>query len=72
MLAILAAALLTNPRSVVKLSEIEELSVALPSGDAAENMDRVIFHDWFGMFVYDIEVKQFVGAVDLAQIGCGV
>lgn len=203
-LAILAAALLTNPRSVVKLSEIEELSMALPSGDAAENMDRVIltmdgvetefpaayqdifmehlmdmkvskepaddslsnlqdvavelhfmnggcfyfgedmtvvwceeesvsrlyrvhdpeglqefleqqtgsvedsgnlsyeevsltpptlsqgmvigsdgvqldyadenrviFHDWFGMFVYDIEVKQFVGAVDLEQIGCG-
>lgn len=33
--------------------------------------DRIIFHDWFGMFVYDMEVKQFVGAVDLAQIGCG-
>lgn len=126
-LAVLAAALLTDPKSTSQLEKVEDLSMGLAAeeevaqvagqqtseiGNAADSAasqaqrvdstkipygeveleppvlelgmvmgsdgvqldyadeDRIIFHDWFGMFVYDMEVKQFVGAVNLAQIGC--
>ena len=32
--------------------------------------DRVIFHGYFGLFVYDIEKQALIGAVDLDPIGC--
>ena len=32
----------------------------------------VIFHGYFGLFVYDREENGFTGAVDLASIGCGM
>lgn len=115
-LVVLAAALLTDPKSAVKLSGISELSAALPEeqeeaegrvvfrtadgqitdfpaaydevevtppalslgmtlGSDGVQLDYadeslLIFHDWFGLFVYDLKVKQFVGAVDLSAIGC--
>lgn len=30
----------------------------------------IIFHDYFGLFVYDVEQQGMIGAVDLAAIGC--
>ena len=35
---------------------------------ADENM--FIFHDYFGLFVYDINQGELVSAVDLEPIGC--
>lgn len=32
--------------------------------------DRLIFHDYFGLFVYNIRENRLEGAVDLAAIGC--
>ena len=31
---------------------------------------HVIFHDYFGLFVYDIEAQSMTGALDLTAIGC--
>lgn len=32
--------------------------------------DRIIFHDYCGMFVYDRQAEEIVTAFDLAEIGC--
>lgn len=31
---------------------------------------HIIFHDYFGLFVYSLDNKDIIGAVDLAAIGC--
>lgn len=36
------------------------------------NDDFVIFHGYFGLFVYSIPVGKIIGAVDLASIGCNM
>lgn len=51
------------------------LSLGMTLGSDGVQLDYadeslLIFHDWFGLFVYDLKVKQFVGAVDLSAIGC--
>lgn len=40
-----------------------------PSLDYAGN-GIVIFHGYFGLFVYSMDAKRMVGAIDLAAIGC--
>ncbi|MDD6291150.1 MAG: M56 family metallopeptidase [Lachnospiraceae bacterium] len=46
----------------------------LPGADSASldfiNGSRVIFHDYYGLFVYDFEKQQMIASLDLATIGC--
>lgn len=45
------------------------LGADAPVLDYAEN-DIIIFHGYFGLFVYSIDTKSMIGAVDLKSIGC--
>ena len=62
--------------------EMEEVEVTIPMIDLGANLgadgaildyaddDIVIFHGYFGLFVYDLSLQIFVRAVDLEAIGC--
>lgn len=62
-----------NMEIVVPISP--ELSAGLQIGADMTELDYasdeiVIFHDYFGLFVYDIELKKIVRSLDLESIGC--
>lgn len=76
-LALLAAA--HNPQSIadtslepvpVQLSEEQSIGVDMVQLDYASN-DIVIFHDYFGLFVYDLNGQKIIRNLDLKSIGCG-
>lgn len=46
------------------------LDYAGPSGLDSTNSDVIIFHDYFGLIVYDITDREIVRSLDLAAIGC--
>lgn len=62
--------------------DMEEIEVTIPNIDLAGNLGAdgaildyadgniVIFHGYFGLFVYDLNLQTFVRAVDLEAIGC--
>lgn len=62
--------------------DMEEVEVTIPRIDLAGNLGAdgaildyadgniVIFHGYFGLFVYDLNLQTFVRAVDLEAIGC--
>ena len=68
-----------EPTSKVTMEEIE---VIIPTIDLRMNLGAdgamldyadgniVIFHGYFGLFVYDLNIQEFVRAVDLEAIGC--
>ena len=68
-----------EPTSEVAMEEIE---VIIPTIDLSMNLGAdgamldyadgniVIFHGYFGLFVYDLNIQKFVRAVDLEAIGC--
>ena len=62
--------------------EMEEVEVTIPTIDLGANLgadgaildyadgEMVVFHGYFGLFVYDLNIQKFVRAVDLEAIGC--
>lgn len=62
--------------------DMEEIDVTIPTIDLDMNLGAdgpmldyadgniIIFHDYFGLFVYDLNIQKFVRAVDLEAIGC--
>lgn len=70
-----------NDNQVDKNDEIE-ITVTAPTIDLSANLgadgvmldyadnDIVIFHGYFGLFVYRLTDQQIIGAVDLEPIGC--
>ena len=62
--------------------DMEEIDVTIPTIDLDMNLgadgaildyadgNTVIFHGYFGLFVYDLNIQNFVRAVDLEAIGC--
>lgn len=52
-----------------KLSPGQSIGVDMVQLDYASE-DIVIFHDYFGLFVYDLNSKQIVRSLDLNPIGC--
>lgn len=62
--------------------EMEEVEVTIPTIDLGANIgadgaildyadgEMVVFHGYFGLFVYDLNIQKFVRAVDLEAIGC--
>lgn len=52
-----------------KLSRTQITGVDMTEIDYASD-DMVIFHDYFGLFVYDIPMQQISRSVDLKPIGC--
>lgn len=62
--------------------EMEEVEVTIPTIDLGANLgadgvildyadgEIAIFHGYFGLFVYDLNIQKFVRAVDLEAIGC--
>lgn len=53
----------------VKWTPDQTLGVDFPILDYASE-DRVIFHGYFGLFVYDFSAQQMIRSVDLVPIGC--
>lgn len=53
----------------VKWTSDQTLGADFPILDYASE-DRVIFHGYFGLFVYDISTQQMFRSVDLVPIGC--
>ena len=58
-----------------EISEETHLGVDGPHLDYAGGMgtdegSRIIFHDYFGLVVYDLNKKEIVRSMDLAYIGC--
>ncbi|MBS5934216.1 MAG: hypothetical protein KIC94_15260 [Clostridiales bacterium] len=63
-------------------SDMEEIVVSIPTIDLEGNLGAdgamldyadgniIVFHDYFGLFVYDLNIQKFVRAVDLEAIGC--
>jgi beta-lactamase regulating signal transducer with metallopeptidase domain len=51
------------------LSPAQELGVDMTELDYASD-NIIIFHDYFGLFVYDLEQKRIVSSLDLEPIGC--
>lgn len=72
------------PSQVDEFSEQEmnEVEVTIPTINLDGNLgadgaildyadgNNIIFHDYFGLFVYDLNIQEFVRAVDLEAIGC--
>ena len=52
-----------------KLSPGQSIGVDMVQLDYASD-DTVIFHDYFGLFVYDLNSEQIVRSLDLNPIGC--
>lgn len=62
--------------------DMEEIDVTIPTIDLDMNLgadgamldyadgNTVIFHGYFGLFVYDLNMQNFIRAVDLETIGC--
>jgi beta-lactamase regulating signal transducer with metallopeptidase domain len=44
-------------------------TVGMPELDYASN-DIIIFHGYFGLFVYDLESRQFIRSLDLKPLNC--
>ncbi|MGL5677865.1 MAG: hypothetical protein ACRDDX_15815 [Cellulosilyticaceae bacterium] len=47
----------------------DTLGVTMPELDYASE-DRVIFHGYFGLFIYDLQREEIVQSLDLESIGC--
>lgn len=67
--------LMVNPKAVTIKPTAPELSFEQPVGvDMVEldyaSDDIVIFHDYFGLFVYDLNSLQIVRRVDLKPLNC--
>lgn len=77
-IVIVAAAgigLMANPKAAAITPSRPEVALDQPVGvDMAEldyaSDDMVIFHDYFGLFVYDLNSRQIIRSVDLKPIGC--
>nr|WP_307989752.1 M56 family metallopeptidase [uncultured Niameybacter sp.] len=52
-----------------KLSVQQSLGVAMPELDYASD-DIVIFHSYFGLFVYDLNKLQIIRSIDLKSLNC--
>lgn len=62
--------------------DMEEIDVTIPTIDLDMNLgadgaildyadgNTVILHGYFGLFVYDLNIQEFVRAIDLEAIGC--
>lgn len=63
-------------------NDMKEIEVSIPTIDLNANLGAdgvmldyadgniVIFHGYFGLFVYDLNIQRFVRAIDLEAIGC--
>ena len=52
-----------------KLSPGQTIGVGMPELDYADD-NIVIFHGYFGLFVYDLETQKIIRSLDLEPIGC--
>lgn len=52
-----------------KLSPDQSVGIEMPELDYADD-SIVIFHGYFGMFVYDLKTQTIIRSLDLAPIGC--
>ncbi len=64
-----ATASFTVPVTAPAIGEDMPVGVEGPLLDYADE-DRIIFHDYCGLFVYSMKEGEFVGAVALKPIGC--
>ena len=59
--------IITAPPAIWSMNTL--LDSEIPDLDYA-NDDMVIFHSYFGLFVYDIKTEKIVNSLDLKAIGC--
>lgn len=52
-----------------KLSPVQTIGIDMPQIDYADD-NRVIFHGYFGLFVYDVQAQKIIRSLDLEPIGC--
>ena len=52
-----------------KLSPVQTIGIDMPQIDYADD-NRVIFHGYFGLFVYDVQAQIIIRSLDLEPIGC--
>lgn len=69
-------AVLLEGAEEVEVTSAAKISASLMSGADGVNLDyvdleRIIFHDYYGLFVYEVEPDGgIVGSIDLSTIGC--
>ena len=83
--AVVCVCFLTNPKESTdeyNLEAYETVEVVpatvteetLPGADGASldfvSGSRVIFHNYYGLFVYDFQKREMIASLDLASIGC--
>ena len=52
-----------------KLSPAQTIGIDMPQLDYADD-NIVIFHGYFGLFVYDVQAQKIIRSLDLKPIGC--
>ena len=59
----------TNKPLAAQWTLEESIGVAMPELDyASEN--KIIFHGYFGLFIYDLSERKMINSLDLESIGC--